>query len=154
MAYPFYQFQLGLLTVICIVLITLERYLKSKKTLPDHSKDIVIEEENIEGGHPLLESDGAAVSTSSSSRAGALNTLMRKYLLVYAIVMGLYRFGLVTFSEVLISLKGADWLQGPYVYSLYREQYEYPERLVAVLFVTGFLSAAVFAPLVGVWADT
>ncbi|KXN87334.1 Major facilitator superfamily domain-containing protein 5 [Leucoagaricus sp. SymC.cos] len=48
---------------------------------------------------------------------------------------------------------GADWLQGPYVYSLYREQYEFPERLVALLFVTGFVSAGMAAPLVGVWAD-
>jgi MFS family permease len=48
---------------------------------------------------------------------------------------------------------GADWLQGPYVYSLYREQYGFPERLVAVLFVTGFVSAGLAAPLVGVWAD-
>lgn len=47
----------------------------------------------------------------------------------------------------------ADWLQGPYVYSLYREQYGFPERMVAVLFVTGFVSAGVAAPLVGVWAD-
>lgn len=47
----------------------------------------------------------------------------------------------------------ADWLQGPYVYSLYRDQYEFPERLVAVLFVTGFVSAGFAAPLVGVWAD-
>ncbi|KDR79837.1 hypothetical protein GALMADRAFT_62352 [Galerina marginata CBS 339.88] len=62
-------------------------------------------------------------------------SLTRKYLMVYAIVMG------------------ADWLQGPYVYSLYREQYQFPERLVAVLFVTGFISAGLAAPLVGVWAD-
>ena len=55
---------------------------------------------------------------------------------------------------MLIPRKGADWLQGPYVYSLYREQYDFPERLVAVLFVTGFMSAGIFAPLVGVWADT
>ena len=48
---------------------------------------------------------------------------------------------------------GADWLQGPYVYSLYREQYAFPERLVAVLFVTGFMSAGLTAPLVGAWAD-
>jgi hypothetical protein len=38
-------------------------------------------------GHPVLQTNGAAVLTSNS-RAGALNTLMRKYLLVYAIVMG------------------------------------------------------------------
>ncbi|KAH8106346.1 hypothetical protein BXZ70DRAFT_1004605 [Cristinia sonorae] len=61
--------------------------------------------------------------------------LTRQYLVVYAIVMG------------------ADWLQGPYVYSLYREQYGFPERLVAVLFVTGFVSAGITAPLVGAWAD-
>ena len=48
---------------------------------------------------------------------------------------------------------GADWLQGPYVYSLYKEQYGFPERIVATLFVTGFLSAGITAPLVGAWAD-
>ncbi len=52
-----------------------------------------------------------------------------------------------------MSVSGADWLQGPYVYSLYNQQYKYPERLVALLFVTGFLSAGVTAPLVGAWAD-
>jgi hypothetical protein len=36
-------------------------------------------------GHPVLQTNGAAVN---SSRTGALNTLMRKYILVYAIVMG------------------------------------------------------------------
>ncbi len=85
----FYQFQLGVLAVVCVVLIALERFLKSKKPPSDHSKDLVVDE-NIEGGHPMLETNGAAVSTSNSSRAGALNTLMRKYLLVYAIVMGQY----------------------------------------------------------------
>ena len=43
--------------------------------------------------------------------------------------------------------------QGPYVYSLYREQYGFPERAVAILFVTGFTSGGLTAPLVGVWAD-
>lgn len=44
-------------------------------------------------------------------------------------------------------------MQGPYVYSLYREQYGFDERIVAILFVTGFVSAGLTAPLVGVWAD-
>lgn len=130
----FYKYQLVLLTVICVILIAYERYLKSKKSTSDHLKDKV--EESVEDGHSVLQTNGAAVLTSNGARVGALQTLMRKYLLVYAIVMG------------------ADWLQGPYVYSLYREQYGFPERLVAVLFVTGFISAAIFAPLVGVWADT
>ena len=50
-------------------------------------------------------------------------------------------------------LTGADWLQGPYVYPLYHEQYAFPERVVATLFVTGFLSAGISAPLVGAFAD-
>ncbi|KAL1739585.1 hypothetical protein HDZ31DRAFT_49137, partial [Schizophyllum fasciatum] len=62
--------------------------------------------------------------------------LEKQYLLVYAIVMG------------------ADWLQGPYVYSLYSDEYGFPERIVAILFVTGFLSAGLAAPWVGAWADT
>ncbi|KAF9234451.1 hypothetical protein BU15DRAFT_89981 [Melanogaster broomeanus] len=76
-----------------------------------------------------LENGGSTVPVN------ALATLTRQYLVVYAIVMG------------------ADWLQGPYVYSLYREQYGMSERMVAVLFVTGFMSAGLTAPLVGVWAD-
>ncbi|KAI0717058.1 DUF791-domain-containing protein [Earliella scabrosa] len=80
-----------------------------------------------------------ASTHETSPEAGApdaiVSRLSRQYLCVYAIVMG------------------ADWLQGPYIYSLYREQYGLPERLVAFLFVLGFLTAGVAAPLVGVWAD-
>jgi hypothetical protein len=149
----FYKYQLVLLTVICIVLVAYERYLKSKKSPPDHFKDKV--EESAEDGHSVLQTNGAAVLTSNVTRAGALQTLMRKYLLVYAIVMGQSTWAMYNLFCVLNPTPiGADWLQGPYVYSLYREQYEFPERLVAVLFVTGFISAAIFAPLVGVWADT
>ncbi|KAJ7136634.1 DUF791-domain-containing protein [Mycena epipterygia] len=72
---------------------------------------------------------------SGSGTASTLASLTRQYLTVYAIVMG------------------ADWLQGPYVYSLYHEQYNFPERIVAILFVTGFVSAGLAAPLIGVWAD-
>jgi hypothetical protein len=31
--------------------------------------------------------------------------------------------------------------------------YQFPERLVAMLFFTGFVSAGLAAPLVGVWVD-
>jgi hypothetical protein len=84
----FYQFQLGLLAVVCVILLVYERYLKSKKTPPDNFKDPLIEE-NLEVGHSVLQTNGAAAPTTTP-RAGSLNTLMRKYLLVYAIVMGQY----------------------------------------------------------------
>ncbi|KAG8779899.1 hypothetical protein FRC15_009859 [Serendipita sp. 397] len=65
----------------------------------------------------------------------ASDSLAMRYLGIYAIVMG------------------SDWLQGPYVYSLYREQYRFTERQVAILFVTGFIAAGTSGPFVGVWAD-
>ncbi|KAI0761320.1 hypothetical protein BD413DRAFT_486210 [Trametes elegans] len=67
--------------------------------------------------------------------SSVVSKLSRHYLSVYAIVMA------------------ADWLQGPYIYSLYREQHALPERFVALLFVLGFLTAGISAPAVGVWAD-
>lgn len=88
----FYKYQLVLLTVICIVLIAFERYLKSKKSPSDHLKDHKIEE-SVEDGHIALQTNGAAALTSNVTRAGALQTLMRKYLLVYAIVMGQSHLG-------------------------------------------------------------
>ena len=82
----FYQFQLGLLAVICTVFLVFERYLKSKKSTTANLKELSVEE-NLEVGHSTLPSNGAAVP-AITPRAGALSTLMQKYLLVYAIVMG------------------------------------------------------------------
>ncbi|KAF5357089.1 hypothetical protein D9756_006751 [Leucocoprinus leucothites] len=115
----FYEAWLGILTVVCLLLLLAERYVSKKE------KSLQVKES----------ADDRIESQRSPGIPGALKALAKKYLVVYAIVMG------------------ADWLQGPYVYSLYRQQYDFPERLVALLFVTGFLSAGMAAPLVGVWAD-
>ncbi|KAA1474489.1 DUF791-domain-containing protein [Dentipellis sp. KUC8613] len=131
----FYESQLLLLTGICIAVLLFERYVASAKKPPSIARkdtgelDDTLENGQAAGGAPAV-GNGVA-----GARGPALRALMQKYLIVYAIVMG------------------ADWLQGPYVYSLYRQQYAFSERIVAVLFVTGFVSAGLFAPLVGVWAD-
>ncbi|KAF8156026.1 hypothetical protein B0H34DRAFT_659078 [Crassisporium funariophilum] len=114
----FYELQLIILSVVCVVSLIADRYLSSKARRNQAKGEV---------GH-----QGNGKSGSSNP---ALAALTRKYLVVYALVMG------------------ADWLQGPYVYSLYKDQYAFPERLVAGLFVTGFVSAGLAAPLVGVWAD-
>ena len=46
----------------------------------------------------------------------------------------------------------ADWLQGPYVYSLY-VSYGFDRMTVNVLFMVGFLSAGLLAPFAGGLAD-
>lgn len=91
----FYQFQLGLLAVICVVFLAFERYLKSKKSTSANSKELSVEE-SLEVGHSTLPPNGAAVP-AITPRAGALSVLMRKYLLVYAIVMGMVL--LISFFE-------------------------------------------------------
>ena len=83
--------------------------------------------------------------------SNAAASIGKRYLLVYGLVMGKLEF--VSDINFRLTHLGADWLQGPYLYSLYREQYNFSERLVAVLFVTGFVSAGVAAPFVGTWAD-
>ncbi|TFK48921.1 DUF791-domain-containing protein [Heliocybe sulcata] len=107
---PYYELQLTILTVFCVISLLLERHVSNKT-----------KENQAGSGH--------------GATSAAVAALTKQYLIVYAIVMG------------------ADWLQGPYVYSLYREQYGFPERIVAVLFVTGFMSAGLAAPLIGAWAD-
>jgi len=48
---------------------------------------------------------------------------------------------------------GADWLQGPYVYSLY-EGYGYSDNEISQLFVAGFGSAMIFGVFAGAIADS
>ncbi|KAL5031818.1 hypothetical protein BDV3_000051 [Batrachochytrium dendrobatidis] len=55
---------------------------------------------------------------------------------------------LLVYGLVLIS----DWLQGPYIYSLYKS-YNYELDIIALLFVTGFLSSAIVGTFVGSIAD-
>lgn len=69
-----------------------------------------------------------------SPRAEA-SQFTRLFLVVYCLVMG------------------SDWLQGPYVYSLYKDQFGLSETIVASLFTTGFLSGGISGYFVGQFAD-
>ncbi|KAI0386401.1 DUF791-domain-containing protein [Hypomontagnella monticulosa] len=55
--------------------------------------------------------------------------------------------------KVYALVMGADWLQGPYLYPLYRDEHGLSERLVSTLFATGFLSSAISAYFIGAVAD-
>ncbi|KAL8800249.1 MAG: hypothetical protein Q9182_005305 [Xanthomendoza sp. 2 TL-2023] len=57
------------------------------------------------------------------------------------------------FFPVYVLVWGADWLQGPFIYTLYKDEKKLPEEIVARLFTTGFLAGAVSALFVGGWAD-
>ncbi|EMD00582.1 hypothetical protein BAUCODRAFT_144233 [Baudoinia panamericana UAMH 10762] len=59
-----------------------------------------------------------------------------------------------TYFGVYILATAADWLQGPYLYTLYKDSMGLPESTVAALFTTGFLAAAISASFVGTLADT
>lgn len=49
--------------------------------------------------------------------------------------------------------KGADWLQGPYLYKLY-QSYGFELVQIAFLFLTGFASGALGGTAVGSLADS
>ncbi|KAL7277129.1 hypothetical protein ACG7TL_008974 [Trametes sanguinea] len=106
----FYEWQLALLVLSCIIFLILQRYLLNTSNHEVHDP-------------------------AHTARPGVVAKLTRQYLWAYGLAMG------------------ADWLQGPYIYSVYRDQHGLSERWVALLFVLGFLTAGISAPAVGVWAD-
>ncbi|TVY17096.1 Molybdate-anion transporter [Lachnellula arida] len=57
------------------------------------------------------------------------------------------------FLPVYLLAFGSDWLQGPYIYTMYKDEKGLPEETVAHLFTTGFLAAAISASFVGSLAD-
>ncbi|EAS30770.1 uncharacterized protein CIMG_06249 [Coccidioides immitis RS] len=58
-----------------------------------------------------------------------------------------------TYFVVYILVVASDWLQGPYLYPLYKQTLQLPENIVAALFSTGFVSGALSATFVGSLAD-
>ncbi|PQE26889.1 major facilitator superfamily transporter protein [Rutstroemia sp. NJR-2017a BVV2] len=57
------------------------------------------------------------------------------------------------FLTVYCLVMASDWLQGPYIYSLYHDQFGLDEKTVALLFTTGFLSGGISGYFVGSFAD-
>ncbi|KAH8809242.1 hypothetical protein F5884DRAFT_677486 [Xylogone sp. PMI_703] len=58
------------------------------------------------------------------------------------------------FLPVYACVVGADWLQGPYIYTIYKDTKSLSESTVAYLFTTGFLSAALSALCTGTFSTT
>ncbi|KAG0264947.1 Molybdate-anion transporter [Actinomortierella ambigua] len=56
------------------------------------------------------------------------------------------------YLTVYLSVMMSDWLQGPYLYTLY-QSYSFGVYDIAVLFITGFVSSAVFGTIVANTAD-
>jgi MFS family permease len=57
------------------------------------------------------------------------------------------------FIPVYLLVMGSDWLQGAYVYTLYKDEKNLAESVVAMLFTCGFLAAAISAVSTGALAD-
>ncbi|KAG0651315.1 Molybdate transporter [Hyphodiscus hymeniophilus] len=57
------------------------------------------------------------------------------------------------FLPVYLLVSGADWLQGPYIYTMYKDEKGLAEETVGHLFLTGFLAAAISGSFVGSLAD-
>jgi len=102
--------------------------------------DLDIYQKNLAG---LLLVCGTLLATGSPSKQGKQKAgresphqgSQRAFYIVYALVMA------------------SDWLQGPYLYSLYRDEHKVSPGLIPTLFTTGFLSGAVSAYFIGSVAD-
>jgi len=59
----------------------------------------------------------------------------------------------IPFFLVYALVMSSDWLQGPFLYSLYHDEHRLPASFVSTLFTTGFLSGAISGSLIGRLAD-
>lgn len=81
------------------------------------------------------EGNSESSALTPNADAKTVRSFKLNYLTVYSLVVG------------------ADWMQGPYQYALYKDEPHLPEQIVGALFAVGFLTAAASAPMVGKWAD-
>ncbi|KAK3937865.1 major facilitator superfamily transporter [Diplogelasinospora grovesii] len=58
-----------------------------------------------------------------------------------------------SFLVVYALVMGADWLQGPFLYSLYHDEHNISSSLISALFTTGFVSGGVSGTFIGSLAD-
>ncbi|KAJ8112101.1 hypothetical protein OPT61_g5447 [Boeremia exigua] len=57
------------------------------------------------------------------------------------------------FFPIYLLVNAADWLQGPYIYPIYKDEKGLTEEMVAFLFLIGFVSAGISASFAGTFAD-
>ncbi|KAK0708254.1 hypothetical protein B0H67DRAFT_648339 [Lasiosphaeris hirsuta] len=57
------------------------------------------------------------------------------------------------FLAVYTLAMASDWLQGPYLYSLYHDEHHIPPALISTLFTTGFVAGGVSGSVIGAVAD-
>ncbi|KAM7199446.1 Protein of unknown function (DUF791) domain containing protein, partial [Rhypophila sp. PSN 637] len=77
----------------------------------------------------------SSASSAAAKPTSASASSQLPFLTVYALVMT------------------SDWLQGPFLYSLYTEEHHLTHSLISALFTTGFLSGAVSGAFIGSLAD-
>ncbi|KAI8593331.1 hypothetical protein BDZ88DRAFT_493222 [Geranomyces variabilis] len=127
---PTYRAGFGILVIACAAASYYSRESPAKRVLA--AKNAAAADSNNELDSPI---DPELPSPVSAERELAeFELFKRNYLLVYSLVMT------------------ADWLQGPSTYPLYK-YYGYDLAEIAILFVVGFLSSAIFGTLIGSFAD-
>lgn len=57
------------------------------------------------------------------------------------------------FLSVYTLAMASDWLQGPYLYSLYHDEHHLPPALISTLFTTGFVAGGAAGSVIGAAAD-
>ena len=90
------------------------------------------------------------VITSALKRSESADGAASRAAAVPAKFVGFQRQYLAVMGIVML----ADWLQGPYIYDLYTKTHGLTDAQYSSLFLSGFLSSAIFGTPVGVLVDT
>ncbi|KAF3347359.1 UDP-galactose transporter-like protein 1 [Verticillium dahliae VDG2] len=113
-----YQLNLAGLLLACGVLVATRPSTKTKARTP--TANTTSTSTSTSRSKAKSESSNNAASEAEAERPSS----QKSFFLVYALVMA------------------SDWLQGPFLYSLYRDEHALPPQLIPALFTTGFLAGA------------
>ncbi|KAI8826967.1 uncharacterized protein EV422DRAFT_19599 [Fimicolochytrium jonesii] len=130
--HPVYRTGFAFLVLACAAASYFSRDQPADTNAAEDKASFKSSKDDLDSG--LEAGEGELPSPSSLKEGSAFKLFQKNYLLVYGLVMT------------------ADWLQGPATYPLY-QSYGYELDQIAVLFVVGFLSSAIFGTILGSLAD-
>ncbi|GAB1315841.1 Molybdate-anion transporter [Madurella fahalii] len=126
-----YTLNLSFLLALCAVLFSIQRRRRNNKPPPQAGP-----QEN-----PPKQNHNSS-STNNNNNHGATKKPRKKA-----------GYNAVPFLTAYALAMTSDWLQGPFLYPLYRDEHGVPPAAVPLLFATGFVASAASGFVVGAWAD-
>jgi MFS family permease len=137
MAVDLYTLNLVLLLILCASLFLIQHHHRSRSKTSETSTPSTTTTTSSHSNNPRKEQDGPNNPKEQPKQ-------QHRYK---------YRYNATPFLTAYALAAASDWLQGAYLYALYRDEHRVKPAVIPWLFATGFVASAVSGAFIGSWAD-